>query len=150
MGVLGAARWQGGMGRTERGLLEAVALEVAVALQNARCTDMAVEAADQDGVTGLLNHRAIVQQVGARLLDASQKGQSLAVILLDLDNFKRINDTHGHLVGDQILKCVAAVLRECCQGRHFAGRYGGDEFILVCPETDAIQARELAERSRLV
>jgi diguanylate cyclase (GGDEF)-like protein len=145
MGVLGAARWVGGMGRTERGLLEAVALEVAVALQNARLYHMAVEAADQDGVTGLLNHRAIVQQVGARLLDASQKGQSLAVILLDLDNFKRINDTHGHLVGDQILKCVATVLRECCQGRHFAGRYGGDEFILVCPDTDAHQARELAE-----
>jgi diguanylate cyclase (GGDEF)-like protein len=145
MGVLGAARWQGGLGRTERGLLEAVALEVAVALQNARLYHLAVEAADHDGVTGLLNHRAIVQQSTARIQEAGSTGEPLAVILIDLDNFKRINDIHGHLVGDQVLKCVGALLRECCREGDVAGRYGGDEFILICPRTDAVVARELAE-----
>jgi diguanylate cyclase (GGDEF)-like protein len=145
MGVLGAARWQGGLGRTERSLLEAVALEVAVALQNARLYHLAVEAADHDGVTGLLNHRAIIQQVSTQMKEASASGQPLAVILMDLDNFKRINDTHGHLVGDQILKCVSTALLECCGEGHLAGRYGGDEFILVCPGADATAARTLAE-----
>jgi diguanylate cyclase (GGDEF)-like protein len=145
MGVLGAARWQGSLGRTERSLLEAVALEVAVALQNARLYHLAVEAADHDGVTGLLNHRAIIQQVSTQIKDAAASGQPLAVILIDLDNFKRINDTHGHLVGDQTLKCVSTALQECCPEGHFAGRYGGDEFILVCPGADATAARALAE-----
>ncbi len=146
MGVLGAARWHGSLGRTERSLLEAVALEVAVALQNARLYHLAVEAADRDGVTGLLNHRAIVQQATSRFHEAMRQERPLAVLLLDLDNFKRINDTHGHLCGDQVLKCVAAVLRECCRPEDLAGRYGGDEFVLVCPGLDAGAARELAER----
>src|SRR5205814_8636861 len=84
MGVLGAARWQGGLGKTERGLLEAVALEVAVALQNARLYHMAVEAADRDGVTGLLNHRAIIHQVATRIKEAASSKQPLAVFLIDL------------------------------------------------------------------
>jgi diguanylate cyclase (GGDEF)-like protein len=145
MGVLGAARWQGSLGRTERSLLQAVALEVAVALQNARLYHVAVEAADHDGVTGLLNHRAIVQQAGECFRHSERTGQPLAVILADLDNFKRINDTHGHLCGDQILKTVAEVLRQCCREGDLAGRYGGDEFILLCPGLDVDGARQLAE-----
>ena len=137
----GRAVWR----RTERSLLEAVALEVAVALQNARLYHLAVEAADHDGVTGLLNHRAIIQQVSTRMKEAAATSQPLAVILIDLDNFKRINDTHGHLVGDQTLKCVSTAMLECCQEGHVAGRYGGDEFILVCPGADAAAARVLAE-----
>jgi diguanylate cyclase (GGDEF)-like protein len=148
MGVLGAARWMGSLGRTERGLLQAVALEVAVALQNARLYHVAVEAADHDGVTDLLNHRAIVQQAGECFRQAERTQQSLAVILVDLDNFKRINDTHGHLCGDQVLKTVAGVLKECCREGDFAGRYGGDEFILLCPGLDAEGARQLGEALR--
>jgi diguanylate cyclase (GGDEF)-like protein len=146
MGVLGAARWHGSLGRTERGLLEAVALEVAVALQNARLYHLAVEAADHDGVTGLLNHRAIVQQATTRFREATQSGQPLAVLLIDLDNFKRINDTHGHLCGDQVLKSVARVLKQGCRAEDLAGRYGGDEFVLVCPGLDAEGARGMAEQ----
>jgi diguanylate cyclase (GGDEF)-like protein len=145
MGVLGAARWVGGLGKTERGLLEAVALEVAVALQNARLYRLAVDAADHDGVTGLLNHRAIIHQVSIRIKEAARSGQPLAVFLVDLDNFKRINDTHGHLVGDQILKCAATVLQEFCEQGYVAGRYGGDEFILLCPGADAAGARLIAD-----
>src|SRR5205814_1805737 len=102
MGVLGAARWQGGLGKTERSLLEAVALEVAVALQNARLYHLAVEAADHDSVTGLLNHRAIVSHAAALFRQATATTQPLAVIMADLDNFKLVNDTHGHLCGDQV------------------------------------------------
>jgi diguanylate cyclase (GGDEF)-like protein len=145
MGILGAARWHGSLGKTEQGLLQAVALEVAVALQNARLYHVAVEAADHDGVTDLLNHRAIVQQVGECFRQSERTKQSLAVILIDLDNFKRINDTHGHLCGDQVLKTVAEVLRQCSREGDFAGRYGGDEFILLCPGLEADGARQLAE-----
>jgi diguanylate cyclase (GGDEF)-like protein len=67
---------------------------------------------------------------------------------MDLDNFKLFNDTHGHLMGDQVLKCVAEVLREGCREGDVAGRYGGDEFILLCPNTNALGARAIAEAIR--
>jgi diguanylate cyclase (GGDEF)-like protein len=148
LGVLGAVRWRGKLGETERGLLEAVALEVAVALQNARLYDTAIQAADRDFVTGLYNHRAVVHRLEREIRRADQLGAPLAVLVMDLDNFKLFNDTHGHLMGDQVLKCVAEVLREGCREGDVAGRYGGDEFILLCPNTNALGARAIAEAIR--
>jgi diguanylate cyclase (GGDEF)-like protein len=148
LGVLGAVRWRGRLGETERALLEAVALEVAVALQNARLYDSAVQAADRDFVTGLYNHRAMVHHLEREYRRARRTGQPLAVIAMDLDNFKLLNDTHGHLLGDQALKCVAEVLREMARATDIIGRHGGDEFLAVCPHTDVSGARKLAERIR--
>jgi diguanylate cyclase (GGDEF)-like protein len=148
LGVLGAVRWRGHLGETERALLEAVALEVAVALQNARLYDSAVQAADRDFVTGLFNHRAMVHHLEREYRRARRTEQPLAVIAMDLDNFKLLNDTHGHLVGDQVLKCVAEVLRETARASDVIGRHGGDEFLAVCPHTDVTGARKLAERIR--
>jgi diguanylate cyclase (GGDEF)-like protein len=70
----------------------------------------------------------------------------MAVLLLDLNNFKLFNDTHGHLVGDQVLKTTAALLSRLCRATDVVGRYGGDEFVVICPDTDATGARELATR----
>jgi diguanylate cyclase (GGDEF)-like protein len=148
LGVLGAVRWRGKLNEMERGLLEAVALEVAVALQNARLYDTAIQAADRDFVTGLYNHRAVVHRLERELRRAEYAGSPLAVLVMDLDNFKLFNDTQGHLMGDQVLKCVAEVLRAHSRPNDIAGRYGGDEFILLCPDTDAAAAREVAETIR--
>jgi diguanylate cyclase (GGDEF)-like protein len=148
LGVLGAVRWRGRLGDTERALLEAVALEVAVALQNARLYYTAIQAADRDFVTGLFNHRAVVHRLEREMRRADQCGTPLAVLVMDLDNFKLFNDTHGHLMGDQVLKCVAEVLRDQCRPEDVAGRYGGDEFILLCQNTDAADARRIAESIR--
>jgi diguanylate cyclase (GGDEF)-like protein len=144
LGVLGAVRWRGQLGDTERALLEAVALEVALALQNARLYHTAVQAADRDFVTGLFNHRAIVHHLEREFQTAQRHGTPLAILVMDLDNFKLINDTHGHVLGDRALKCVAAVLRETCRPRDIVGRYGGDEFVALCPATDVAAARALA------
>lgn len=146
IGVLGAVRWQERFGETERGLLEAVAMELSSALQNAHLYDMAVRAADRDGVTRLLNHRAVVQRLDEECKRSGRTGQPMAVLLLDLNNFKLFNDTHGHLVGDQVLKTTASLLTELCRATDVIGRYGGDEFIIICPATDGGGARDLAKR----
>jgi diguanylate cyclase (GGDEF)-like protein len=146
IGVLGAVRWQERFGETERRLLEAVAMELSSALQNAHLYDMAVRAADRDGVTRLLNHRAVVQRLDEECKRSARTGEPMAVLLLDLNNFKLFNDTHGHLVGDQVLKMTASLLTELCRATDVIGRYGGDEFIIVCPATDVTGARDLATR----
>jgi diguanylate cyclase (GGDEF)-like protein len=146
VGVLGTLRWQERFGEAERSLLESVALELASSIQNAHLYDMAVRAADRDGVTHLLNHRAVVQRLDEECKRAHRTGQPMAVLMLDLNNFKLFNDTHGHLVGDQVLKTTALLLTEMCRATDVVGRYGGDEFIVICPATDAAGGHDLATR----
>jgi two-component system chemotaxis response regulator CheY len=103
----------------------------------------------QDGVTGLLNRRAIHQHAEAELSRTQRHHAPVSLVLLDIDHFKLVNDQFGHLVGDQALRMVADVLVEKKRPYDWAGRWGGEEFLLVLPRTTLAEAQRVAERVRL-
>ncbi|HKL77471.1 MAG TPA: GGDEF domain-containing protein [Gammaproteobacteria bacterium] len=101
-----------------------------------------------DPLTGLFNRRAFFTQAQRELARADRNQQALAVLLLDLDRFKRINDRYGHPVGDQALRHLAAILKDETRDEDLLGRYGGEEFLIVAPNAGAEGAHALAERIR--
>lgn len=105
-------------------------------------------AARTDALTGVLNRRAIVEQLAYQMTRSERTGEHFALILGDLDFFKRVNDTYGHLTGDTVLKAVAERLRAGVRRQDLVARWGGDEFLLLLPETDAQGARAVAEKLR--
>jgi diguanylate cyclase (GGDEF)-like protein len=102
-----------------------------------------------DPVTGLRNRRYVSEFLSVEVLRAVRYHTPLAVLLLDLDLFKRVNDTHGHRVGDAVLQVVADTLRASLRATDLAGRYGGEEFLVVLPQTDLAGGAVLAERVRV-
>jgi len=102
----------------------------------------------QDELTGLHNRRFILEVLAQQLALARRNNRPLAVMILDLDYFKRVNDTHGHLVGDQVLRDVAACIQIRLRAQDIAGRWGGEEFIVILPDTDASGAAVVAEQLR--
>lgn len=115
-----------------------VELERRLALANEQLQALALT----DELTGIANRRALFRS-GEQILRA---GRSLAVVLFDLDHFKEINDTYGHLAGDRILSGVASALKTYTRYGDIIGRYGGDEFFLLLPDTGPEEARQIAER----
>ncbi len=101
-----------------------------------------------DVLTGLANRRQGFAVAEAELSRHFRTGRPVALVVLDIDRFKSINDRFGHPVGDAVLKGVATALRECCRATDTAARYGGDEFMLILPETDLGGAEEVAARIR--
>lgn len=106
------------------------------------------EAALTDGLTGLYNQRYFARRLSAEFEFARRQNRYLALVLLDLDHFKRVNDTHGHLAGNAILEQVGIVLRSRARLEDICCRYGGEEFAVICRETPATRALTLAERLR--
>ncbi|MFL5704781.1 MAG: amino acid permease, partial [Ktedonobacteraceae bacterium] len=106
------------------------------------------QAAVTDAVTGLPNHRAIMSRLGEEIAHSQQTQGICAVLFVDLDQFKLINDTWGHRAGDAILHEIGARLRSSLRQEDFVGRYGGEEFAIVLPDADVIAARYTAERLR--
>lgn len=105
--------------------------------------------AEIDALTGLLNRHALTT-VADRVLLAAQRGEhDLTVLVVDLDHFKHVNDTHGHATGDRVLSAVGALLRESCTRGEVAARFGGEEFLLLLPDCDRAQAEARAERVRV-
>ena len=102
----------------------------------------------QDGLTGLFNRRAIEEHMRAELDLAKRKGRPLSVILLDIDHFKTINDQYGHSVGDHTLRQVAEILTKGLRQYDRIGRWGGEEFIVILPDTQLSEAVMVAERLR--
>jgi diguanylate cyclase (GGDEF)-like protein len=106
--------------------------------------------ATHDGLTGLLNRATVMALGEQRRAECLRKHQPFTALILDLDHFKNINDTHGHAVGDSVLKLFAELLRESVRARDLAGRYGGEEFCLfVCAGAEVVQAIDQRLRERL-
>jgi diguanylate cyclase (GGDEF)-like protein len=120
--------------------------QAAIAIENARLHKLVAHQARTDVLTDLPNRRALDEKLEEEIHRASRYHHSLALLLIDLDNFKDVNDTLGHPVGDQVLKRVAVCLRQSVREIDFVSRYGGDEFVLLLPETDLSTAQELAQR----
>jgi diguanylate cyclase (GGDEF)-like protein len=103
-----------------------------------------------DHLTGMLNRRGFHERAEGELARAARSGDDVALVLVDLDGFKRVNDAHGHAAGDALLCWVSDRLRAGLRPSDAAGRLGGDEFALLLPGLDAVAAREVAERLRAV
>jgi diguanylate cyclase (GGDEF)-like protein len=125
-------------------LVERFATMAALAYDSARQRETLREQVKRDGLTGLLNHRACHE----RLREELATGGPVAVVLIDLDHFKVINDAHGHAEGDRILAAAAERLRSVVRGSDVVGRLGGEEFVLILPGVDAEAAEDCAERAR--
>jgi diguanylate cyclase (GGDEF)-like protein len=104
--------------------------------------------ADRDGLTGLLNHRAFYDHLGREIAQAARQDEPVAVLLIDADHFKSVNDRHGHLVGDDVLKAVAGVIVAETRAGDLCGRIGGEEFCVALPGASRDRALEIAERVR--
>jgi len=107
-----------------------------------------MELAVTDPLTGLYNRRYMESHVGTLVDRSAARGKSLSVLLLDIDYFKSINDTWGHDAGDDVLRDFSDRLRACIRGIDLACRYGGEEFVVVMPDTDIGVATMVAERIR--
>ncbi|HYL01214.1 MAG TPA: sensor domain-containing diguanylate cyclase [Steroidobacteraceae bacterium] len=101
-----------------------------------------------DSLTGLLNRHATEKALDAEFIRSSTQGQVLSVVLFDVDGLKRVNDNHGHLAGDALLRSLASCVARCKRSHDILGRWGGDEFLMVLPGTRAEDVMTLLERVR--
>jgi diguanylate cyclase (GGDEF)-like protein len=136
-------------GKDVREMLSVIANQVATSLQNGFLYRKMETMATTDGLTGLTNHRTF-QQKFADLLDrADRHGYRVAMLLCDVDHFKKVNDNYGHPVGDEVLRRVAKVLQDVPRKIDVPARYGGEEFAVLLDNVSAEQARAVAERIRI-
>ncbi len=148
IGMIGVLRQNGTFAHGDEELLESIGIEIGTALEHAKQHADALAAADRDSVTNLLNHRAVHQRLDRLFNETKEAERSLAIMMVDLNNFKLFNDTYGHVTGDQVLKKVAKVLGEECDPSMLTARYGGDEFMVVLPDASAEKAHMLATKIR--
>ncbi|HYI10972.1 MAG TPA: GGDEF domain-containing protein [Thermoanaerobaculia bacterium] len=106
------------------------------------------EVSSRDALTGLYNRWFVVEKIDSELNRAQRHGSPMSLLMLDIDHFKRINDTWGHPAGDQVLQAIGKLLRESCRVYDIPGRYGGEEFCIVLPETKVGNTTVVAERIR--
>jgi diguanylate cyclase (GGDEF)-like protein len=126
--------------------MRVLATHIAIAIENAELFQFVRTLAEKDSLTLLYNHGAFHEKLQVELERASRYGRPLAVMMLDLDNFKSLNDTYGHLVGDRVLVMTAGVLCAHLRKSDIPARYGGDEFAVILPETDLEAASAIASR----
>ncbi|MGH3166432.1 MAG: GGDEF domain-containing protein [Trebonia sp.] len=125
-----------------------VALPLATLLQRSFRHEQLLHEARADSKTGLLNAATWEREATAEVARAVRTGSPLAVAILDLDRFKQINDTYGHLLGDQVLRNIADTMTRSLRDYDLAGRFGGEEFVMLLPQTRAVDALRIAERIR--
>ena len=125
-----------------------LASHAAIALENARLRRIVERQALVDGLTGIANRRRCEDALTAEIARAERLGSTLTLVLADLDDFKTVNDLHGHVVGDDVLRTFSEVLRSTVRDTDLAGRWGGEEFVLLLPGADAAGGAQLADRVR--
>ena len=118
--------------------------------QLAEALETAREAATTDRLTRVANRPTLLAQLFQEVERATRYGRPLSVAFIDLDHFKVVNDTYGHAVGDDVLRAVAETFRANTRDADFIGRYGGEEFVLILPETGIDEATNVVEKLRLL
>ncbi len=122
--------------------------QVSVVIDNAVLHQRIQDMARTDGLTGLLNHRTFMDKIDAQFRQLDRDARPFSLLLIDIDHFKRINDTHGHPVGDVALKGIARIIGEMARSVDFVARYGGEEFAVGMYGSDSKGAEQMAERIR--
>ena len=145
--ILGARR-RHAFGDAVRPTLEVLASHLAVSLSNARMVQKLETMATTDGLTGLLNKRAMLDAGAQKIAAAARFGRDLSVLVVDIDFFKKVNDTHGHDIGDLVIRGLGDILKRQKRATDLVARFGGEEFIVLCEQTDEKGAMLLAERIR--
>jgi diguanylate cyclase (GGDEF)-like protein len=148
LGVLGIARVSGAFTSTDAALAASSAEQVALSLERYRFIAMMQRQATTDDLTGLYNHRFLIDYLGQQVALAERLNTPLAILVIDLDHFKLVNDTYGHPVGDAVLSEFARTLVHSIRRADLAARYGGEEFIVVMANTAAADAVHVAEKIR--
>ena len=147
VGVMNLSRSAtGSLSPPELRLLGLLADQAAVAISNARLHQMVSRQAYSDTVTGLPNRRALDERLEREVMHARRTGFPFAVIMMDLDGFKQVNDTYGHSLGDQVLRDLFRYLATGLRSTDFLARYGGDELTLILSQTDLAAARRVTEK----
>jgi diguanylate cyclase (GGDEF)-like protein len=151
VGVLVAETGERSGGRIERRIVattERFAGHAALAVRNANLLERMSQMAVTDGLTELANRRSFDRSLERELTRAARTDGRLSVVLLDVDHFKALNDTYGHVVGDTVLRQIATALKECGREYDTIARYGGEEFAAVLPGCSSALALQVAERLR--
>jgi diguanylate cyclase (GGDEF)-like protein len=130
-------------------ILELLAAHVATTLETAALFAEVTRLATIDSLTELPNRREFFRRAGQEIAQLQRTHRPLSMVMLDIDRFKQINDTHGHQAGDQVIQAIAAVCRSNLRPNDVAGRYGGEEIAILLPETNSPAAARAAERVRL-
>ena len=132
----------------ETALLRTMTTQAAAALENARLVRQLRDAAEIDLITGVYSHRHLQDRLRQETARSVRTRSPLSVLMLDLDDFKRVNDEHGHQAGDRVLRAIAGAIRSSVRTSDVVARYGGDEFVVLMPDTDEDAARQVAERAQ--
>jgi diguanylate cyclase (GGDEF)-like protein len=148
LGVISIARPGGAFSERQQELFAYLARQAAISIENVGLHETIQRQAVTDELTGLFNHRRFQEVMAAEVERVRRFEQELGLIMLDIDNFKRVNDTYGHLQGDHVLREVARVLREASREVDEPARYGGEEMAVALPQTGLDGAYEFAERVR--
>jgi diguanylate cyclase (GGDEF)-like protein len=149
VGVFYAARRQALLFRApEIVILEMLSSQIAVALENARLFEDVRQKSIHDPLTGIFNRRLFERRLGEEERRAARYGRPLSLLMIDVDDFKRYNDTYGHTKGDELLRELVAATAGAIRNTDVLARYGGEEFVVLLPETDLPEAAQAGERIR--
>lgn len=149
VGVMNLSRWHAGsFSPAEQRLLKLLADQAAIAIINARLHEAVSQQALSDTLTGLPNRRALDRYIDHQVSRTNRHGRPFAVLMMDLDGFKGVNDSWGHAVGDRVLHDIAAFLASVSRASDFLARYGGDELCMLLPETNVASAVQVVENIR--